>query len=296
MKKINIYHCLFIIISLTFSPLMSNAQSNRFKGGSWKKENIGNCMYKITYDYKYYKDTIQQQPFHDVKCLEIGKERTAFFSLLEAKLDSTAIARNKAHNSRAYNPSKEAKFKSRQSPVPEDIYFNYPESGTLFLSGMICYREYYYKEPIPVFKWKILSQSDSILGYKCFTATTFFRGRYYKAWFTQDIPLHYGPYKFNGLPGLILKIEDKDKLFTWTAIAIETTNNKTSMFLKQAKPQILTNKKKYDKVNRMKWKDPVQLYMLQGVKKVAYIDKNGKVQVRKPGSVSLPPIPAIELE
>ena len=39
-------------------------------------------------------------------------------------------------------------------------------------------------------------------------AETTFAGRKWYAWFTQEIPFQDGPYKFKGLPGLIIKVED----------------------------------------------------------------------------------------
>ena len=47
-----------------------------------------------------------------------------------------------------------------------------------------------------------------IKTYTCKKATTHFRGRDYIAWFTTDIPIVAGPWKFNGLPGLVIDIED----------------------------------------------------------------------------------------
>ncbi len=39
-------------------------------------------------------------------------------------------------------------------------------------------------------------------------ATTEFAGRKWTAWFTEELPFQDGPYKFRGLPGLIVKLED----------------------------------------------------------------------------------------
>jgi hypothetical protein len=58
--------------------------------------------------------------------------------------------------------------------------------------------------------WKILPETAVIGSYKTQKAETEFAGRKWSAWFTQDIPLQEGPYKFSGLPGLIVKAEDAD--------------------------------------------------------------------------------------
>ena len=80
---------------------------------------------------------------------------------------------------------------------------------------------YQSSEKIPVQDWNIGSDTLSVIGYLCQQATCFFRGRYYTAWFAKDIPISNGPWKFGGLPGLILKIYDNNQFYTWECIKIE---------------------------------------------------------------------------
>jgi GLPGLI family protein len=63
------------------------------------------------------------------------------------------------------------------------------------------------EEKTPVINWKITNELRTIKGYACKKATTHFRGRDYEAWFTTDIPIVAAPWKFVGLPGLVLKIQ-----------------------------------------------------------------------------------------
>lgn len=65
------------------------------------------------------------------------------------------------------------------------------------------------------FNWKILNDKQKIGEYNTQKATTEFGGRTWTAWFASDIPFQDGPYKFSGLPGLIVKIEDADKNYSW---------------------------------------------------------------------------------
>jgi len=65
-----------------------------------------------------------------------------------------------------------------------------------------------YKEGIFPMKWDILPEEKYIGEYVCTKAQTHFAGRTYVAWFARDIPITEGPYKFGGLPGLILELRD----------------------------------------------------------------------------------------
>jgi GLPGLI family protein len=59
-------------------------------------------------------------------------------------------------------------------------------------------------------KWTITNNTQKILTYTCQEAVGEFRGRTYKAYFLKDIPFQNGPFKFDGLPGLILKVASLD--------------------------------------------------------------------------------------
>jgi GLPGLI family protein len=54
------------------------------------------------------------------------------------------------------------------------------------------------------------SRKEKIGNWEAQKATTEFGGRKWTAWFCEEIPLSDGPYKFKGLPGLIVKISDAD--------------------------------------------------------------------------------------
>lgn len=69
----------------------------------------------------------------------------------------------------------------------------------------------YIKENTPKIKWEITNETKTIGKYKCVKATASFRGRIYTAWFTTAIPLPFGPWKLQGLPGLILEAYDTKK-------------------------------------------------------------------------------------
>jgi GLPGLI family protein len=77
----------------------------------------------------------------------------------------------------------------------------------IFLKDRIGRDNYSYEEERPL-NWKISSETTKIGEYKVQKAETDFGGRKWTAWFTTDLPYQDGPYKFGGLPGLIVKVED----------------------------------------------------------------------------------------
>ena len=81
-----------------------------------------------------------------------------------------------------------------------------------------------YKEAIN-FNWKIESEKSKIGEYQAQKATTEFGGRKWTAWFSEDLPFQDGPYKFFGLPGLIVKIEDADQNYSWQLKGNKTIEN-----------------------------------------------------------------------
>lgn len=67
------------------------------------------------------------------------------------------------------------------------------------------------EDKINIFNWEIVNKRDTIIGgYNCKTAKTNFRGRDYLAYFSNEIANQGGPWKFDGLPGFILRVESLD--------------------------------------------------------------------------------------
>lgn len=106
----------------------------------------------------------------------------------------------------------------------ESQVYTYHNSGIvtscLLFSAMQC------QEKIEAFsKWSIESDTLSILGHNCQKASVLFAGRKYTAWFALDIPVGDGPWKFWGLPGLIMHVEDEDKVICFEAIEMGNYDN-----------------------------------------------------------------------
>ncbi|WP_026978973.1 GLPGLI family protein [Flavobacterium tegetincola] len=74
------------------------------------------------------------------------------------------------------------------------------------------------------FDWKLVAGQKIIREYNCKKATVDFEGRQWTAWYSDEIPLNAGPYKFYGLPGLILEISDSESLFNFSVESMESGN------------------------------------------------------------------------
>lgn len=110
-------------------------------------------------------------------------------------------------------------------------------------SNLLYRNQIYIKEIAPKIKWKIEKDIKKIGKFNCKKATTTFRGRNYTAWFTTEIPLPFGPWKLNGLPGLILEAYDANKYLYWYFKSVEyptKSKEKVKYMLIPKKQKILT--------------------------------------------------------
>ncbi len=84
------------------------------------------------------------------------------------------------------------------------------------------------KDSIQTFPWVLSKEESTILGYKVRKATYTNPTQTVEAWYAPDLPFRDGPSRFNGLPGLILKIKfklpftsDMDTNVSFTAIDVK---------------------------------------------------------------------------
>lgn len=99
--------------------------------------------------------------------------------------------------------------------APEKTEFLYVakdnENGDMSVYDFKAGEMWRYYEPLTEMNWKMVEDSvKTILGYECFMAEADYHGRIWTAWFSPEIPIHDGPWKLHGLPGIILSAEGRD--------------------------------------------------------------------------------------
>ena len=111
----------------------------------------------------------------------------------------------------------------------------------------------------------------TLLGYTCQKATTTFRGRNYTAWFAPEIPSNNGPWKFGGLPGLILKISDDKRNFIFECSGIQQLDKPESIKLYTLNYTKLT-RQEMSKIYARFFKDPIKFFSEAGSDIIGMVD------------------------
>lgn len=160
--------------------------------------------------------------------LRIGKNISQFYSYTAYRTDSiwkTPNGKRIWGNAmvRAIRSKNHAQMPNANMVTNDYIYKNYPE-GKLSTYAQLGVTSVQIEEDYTGQDWTLQDSTKTLLGYPCQLATCSFRGRDYQAWFTSDIPIANGPWKFKGLPGLILEVYDTQCHYQFQIEGIERTN------------------------------------------------------------------------
>ena len=101
-----------------------------------------------------------------------------------------------------------------------DQVFNDLKAKTIY-SSFSQEKQVYVREQAVKISWAISKETKKIGNFNCLKATGSFRGRKYTAWYAPAIAVPYGPWKLNGLPGLILEAYDANKNVYWYFKSLE---------------------------------------------------------------------------
>ena len=215
---------IFILIGLLFiqCELFSQGPAGIIPLDNKKYMLLDSANYKFTYEFTYTTDSTKTNTISKNELiLLVGNNESKFFSSIlfekPAEVKQTTHSDARAmQDGRGLNGTEVFKnLKTGQATVTTRVF------GTLDV--------FMYNEPIPDFNWVISNETKEILSYSCRKASTVFRGREYEAWFTTDIPLNNGPWKFGGLPGLILRVSDKNNYFIFECQSIEMPKEKDAI-------------------------------------------------------------------
>jgi len=151
--------------------------------------------------------------------LDVGEKVAKLYSRTKQIRDSVVNAYIKQGN---FDLPKDVPL----SGITWQFYNNYPAQGKTMFIHQWMGNGYKVVEDAKVPAWQLLSDSTkTLLGYACHMATVKLGGREWKAWYTEDVPMSYGPYKLGGLPGLVLEAFSTDGDYRFTCTGMKEVKN-----------------------------------------------------------------------
>ena len=164
----------------------------------------------VTYEVHYQKVEEVTKHEKDLMRLDIGEHSSQYVSIIG---EFIAKNRNDMIAKRIKNPY------AGYTALRDEVFKNTPDEGYLrfvHMPGWVSCRE----KLKGVFDWHLQNGDSIVCGYPCHKATTTFRGRAWTVWYTLDLPYSDGPWKFCGLPGLVLYAYDSEDKFRFNCIGI----------------------------------------------------------------------------
>jgi len=202
---------LLILFTLSFSYLVSG----RILADYPVKE-LEPAEFIVTYSLSYQQDSLTPHfTRQEDQILFIGKHVSMYLSRNAYNFEKNTRNLNLGAGLQEYLYTRPA--------IPHNlirIYKNLPK-GKLTFTDYVSPNTFKFEEPLNLFDWKLSGDTAIIHGYKVQKATCDFGGRSWVAWFCPEIPYSDGPYKFNGLPGLILNVHDSRNHYVFEFLSIE---------------------------------------------------------------------------
>ena len=219
-------------------------------------EVLDTTRFVVSYRMLYERRPENDHPMEDLLLLQVGRNVSKCYSYKTWQTDSLV---------RVTPPEQVmANLGSFHGGV-QDILFRDQKAGRLTHTDQIGMDHLLYTELLPDCGWELADGERTILGYACRRATCTFRGRNYEAWYAPEIAVSAGPWKFGGLPGLILAIRDDAGVLDLEATGVE----------ERVEPIRMT-KRNYMKTSRKKYRELKQKIMTDPI---GYLTNNSNVRM-----------------
>jgi GLPGLI family protein len=175
----------------------------------------------VHYKFSHVRDTTNREhPYTENTVLFVGKSASNYRSydgLIEGRQFKKAYA-----EAIASSPDGEPRI-NRHPAGSFAQYYQYPAERKLLTKALQLMDTYIVEDTLPVIAWKITGDTATFGGLHCQKATCHFKGRDYVAWFCPDLPVHTGPWKLNGLPGVIVDAHDTKNEVVFAFDGVEKT-------------------------------------------------------------------------
>jgi len=163
----------------------------------------------VHYKFTHVRDTTNRDhPYTENMALYIGKISSAYKSY--DNVLEQAEFKKQLQAAKASSPDGNVSIRRNRRGSGAE-YYEFPNEKKLARKEPLVMDTYLIDDAMPAIDWKISSDTAMFGGLHCQKATAHFKGRDYTAWFCPDMPLHVGPWKLNGLPGVIVQAYDTRK-------------------------------------------------------------------------------------
>lgn len=215
---------------------------------------IGRSVLRAEYDALIVCDTLSGVQYKDRLVSLLGKTLYWTFSENRWKLNMLASLPFGHPDENKYR-REEDYFDVFASSVYRDlnkqVLVDYNQIPRVWMTDESFFR---YDEKLPYMDWTLSGESKEILGYDCFEAHTEFRGRSWTVWFTPEVSVDCGLWKFNGLPGLIMQAYDAKREYVFDIVGLAESDEAIVMYPKK---ESKITRADYRKMEKNAYDDPI---------------------------------------
>ncbi len=232
--------------------------------------------YKAVYKIDYIPNLATNSLRTELALLIIDeKQNSSYASKNTFKMDSVM----KYVRENNINPHEVMNEKLPKTGFNHFVKKNYAERY-MKVSNLIAIDNYVYIQKNEL-KWQLSSDTLTIKNYVCNKATVSYEGRDYTAWYTTEIPIPDGPYKFWGLPGLIIKIYDTENHYTFTLEGFEKYTGQQYPTPYQTIKSFEVTYDKFRVLNKEFIENPLKALENRGTKIISFNGENPNIQLNK---------------
>lgn len=264
----------FLLFNILWSICFYGYSQINYLGGSCdnirpkiaEEIKVDTCLFECIYHHIAIDPTLDYQQREEYNILQIGREVCKYGGYSKYRVDSVLNYIDKERITTKEYTELVAKL---QFDYNLNFLFKEISTGKITVFDRVFTDRYIYNDSVD-FNWILTDSTSIICGQECHQATCQFRGRTWFAWYC-DIPVALGPWKFCGLPGLILKVEDSRREHVFCAINIRPSHS-----------QITKETRKYTMTERAKFNKALEYYMANSSKIVS--NSNVIIPINRDGS------------
>lgn len=201
--------------------------------------------HRFFYEVKYKEDSTQTTHQKAFTVLDINPDETKYYDYSFLEKDSL----NKINQ-------------SQNTSWTEQIPITRKKNTNTNINFAFAGDQLYSYPTQDVIEWKLSEETKKISDFNAQKATSNFGGRKWTAWFVKQIPFSEGPYKFTGLPGLIVSLEDSQNQFSFNLIKSKkidkTYDTKNILEVRYGNKPIMITEKMFIKKSLEYYQDPYQ--------------------------------------